>query len=65
MSQYCDICKCNSYERTKGESELDNVKDAKYSCSDCSTQYCEKHYRDHLNKNGRCPAECWELMVKN
>ena len=53
MSRFCDICKCNSYERTNGKSELDNVKEAKYSC-DCMTQFCEEHYREHLNKQGMC-----------
>jgi len=47
MSTKCDICKCDSYERTNGESELDNVKEAKYSCGECRTQYCEECYKGH------------------
>ena len=48
MSKFCEICKCNSYEKTNGKSELENVKEAKYQCSDCQTRFCEEHYREHL-----------------
>lgn len=56
MSRYCEICKANSWERTNHTSELENVKESRYSC-DCMTSFCEEHYIEHVNDNkGFCPV---------